>query len=341
LYKYDSKLYCRSCTEKLVAGVAATAPKGPRPTAAIDPTICARCHADNGNSEFGRVGELPFCQPCQDFLFTNPYPTWLKLGLAALLMLLVVALIHGRKYFHVGREMYIGEKLVERGKYADAVPHLKSTVAVAPESDKAVLLLAKAALLSGDLNTASEALRGHSNGQGFEANNEFHEVDALFGRVASAMEDAKKAAELEQQTGQAAEAARLMHRAASAYPEFPALTDALPYYDAGAAFESKDYDRFLEISQGAWKAHPDLPGNAAELASALACKYAVTGDPSFKQQAEEMLEKAHELSAKSPDDLKNFEEYAERTHYRLSSRVIIDKAEYDKKFRAGNTTTKP
>ena len=65
----------------------------------------------------------------------------------------------------------------------------------------------------------------------------------------------------------------------------------------------------------------------------MACKYAVTGDRSWKQQAEAMLEKARQLSQKSPEEMKAYEEYAERTKYRLSSRVIIDKPEYDKRFR--------
>jgi tetratricopeptide (TPR) repeat protein len=334
-FHYENKSYCRPCTEKLLQ--AAAAPPGAQPVAAVDPTICSRCHADNGNSEFSRVGTLPFCQPCQDYLYSNPYPQWLKMGLAALLVLLAVALVHGRKYFQVGREMYIGEKLVDLGKYAEAIPHLKKTVQVAPGSDKAVLLLAKAALLSGDVNTAAQAVRGHNGGQRFDQNSDFQQVDALFGRAASAIDEAKKAMALSSQPGKAGEAARLMHEAAANYPELPGLTDALPYYDSGAAFESKDYDRFLAITEQAWKARPESAEVAGEVASALACKYAETGDASWKRQAEEMLEKARQLAQKSPEDSKAFEEYAERTRYRLSSRQIIDKPEYDRRFRSGKT----
>ncbi len=327
--QHENRLYCRPCTDKLLqSGGTLTGA-----AVAIDPTICARCHADNGNSEYSRVGELPFCQPCQAYLYSNPYPQWLKLGLAALVVLLVVALVHGRKYFQVGREMYIGEKLVDHGKYAEAIPHLQKTVQVAPESDKAVLLLAKAALLDGDPNTAANAVQGHKGGTGFEQDSDFQQVNALFERASSAITKAKKAMELEQQPGHAQEAARLMHEAASAYPELRGLNDALTYYDAGVAFEDKDYDRFLELSQQGWKAHPESAEAAGEVASALACKYAVTGEESWKQQTEEMLEKAKQLAQKSPDEMKAFEEYAERTRYRLTTRNIIDKSDYDKRFR--------
>lgn len=330
-FNHSAKVYCRPCTEKLLQ----SALSGPGPAAAIDPTICSRCHADNGNSEFSRVGELPFCQPCQDYLYRNPYPQWLKIGLAALVVLLAGALVHGRKYFQAGRELYIGEKLVDQGKYGEAIPHLKKTVQVAPGSDKAVLLLAKAALLDGDPDTAGEAVRGHSGGTGFEQDSDFQQVNALFQRASIAIDKAKKAMALVNHPGKATEAAQLMHEAASTYPQLRGLTDALPYYDSGAAFESKDYDRFLAITEQSWRTRPDSAEVAGEVASALACKYAATGEASWKQQAEEMLEKARQLAQKSPEETKAFEEYAERTRYRLASRVIIDKPEYDKRFRPG------
>jgi len=190
-------------------------------------------------------------------------------------------------------------------------------------------------LLSGDPNTAYEAVKGHNNGVGFEQDSDFQEVDALFTRTKPAIEKANKAAELIQQTGKAEEADALMHQAAEAYPEMQALRDYLPYFDAGAAFERKDYDKLLEFSEEQLRLTPDSGSAAGGVAGALACKYAVTGDPAWKQKAEEMLEKAHQLSQKSAEEQKSFVEYAERTRYRLSSREIIDKNEYDRRFRAG------
>jgi hypothetical protein len=201
-------------------------------------------------------------------------------------------------------------------------------------SDKAVLLLAKAALLSGDPNTAADAIRGHDNGRDFRQDRDFQEVDALFARIKPALEKITKASELAQQSGKAAEADALMHQAAAEYPEMKALPDVIPYFDAGAAFERKDYDQFVAISEQRMKEQPNLPETAGEVASAYACKFAVTGDPAWKQKAEDMLERARQLSQKSPDDMKAYEEYAERTRYRLASRIIIDKPEYDKRFRS-------
>lgn len=336
LFVYRDQIYCPNCAEFLRTE---TVP-GATPAPMIDPTICSRCGIDNGNTEFPRLGALPFCHTCQEYVEANPYPGWLKAGLFALLALLVVALVHGRKYFQVGREMYIGEKLAEQAKYAEAIPHLKQTVQLAPGSDKAVLLLAKAALLSGDPNTAADAVRGHHNGLEFEQNSDLQEVKALFARTRPAIDKANKAMELVQQSGKATEADALMHQAVTEYPEMKALQEVLPYYDAGAAFEKKDYDKFVMLYEQLAKQQPNLAGAAGGLASAYACKFAVTGDPSWKQKAEEMLEKARQLSQGSPEEQKAFTEYAERTRYRLSSRQIIDKDEYDRKFRASGSNPK-
>jgi hypothetical protein len=104
-------------------------------------------------------------------------------------------------------------------------------------------------------------------------------------------------------------------------------------YDEGAAFERGDYETFLSIAQKQWEMWP-RPETASVLASALACKYAVTGDPQYQKQSEDMLQEA-ERGSQQPDQKKSFAEYSERIRYRLASRQIIDKPEYDRKFRSG------
>jgi hypothetical protein len=115
-----------------------------------------------------------------------------------------------------------------------------------------------------------------------------------------------------------------------------ALADAAEYLDSGAAFDRKDYDKYLSLAEAQWRAHPESGAIAGMVASAQACKYAATGTADWKQKAEETMEKAKRLAQKSPEDMKSFEEYAERIRYRLTSREIIDKPEYDRRFRSGN-----
>lgn len=334
-YRMNGKTYCEPCVWK--ASREAKAAGQPAEYVALqDNSVCGRCGAYSGDSsDHPIVGKIPLCSTCAPQVSNWPYPGWLKISLAVLLLLLVVALLHGRRYFHAGRTMYVGERLVEKHEYESAIPYLQETLRIAPESDKAALLTAKAALSIGDINTADKAIQGHNKGHFEDADNpEFAQVKAMWNRAETAYTKAEEAAKLEQQDGRAAEAARMMHEAASLYPEARGLAAAAETADEGAAFEAKDYDQFLAIAQKMWQQYPGS-GTAAAVASAFACKYAVTGDAKYKQQSEEMLETSRQKVDPDPEQQKWLQEYAERIRHRLDTRQIITKTEYDRKFRGG------
>jgi hypothetical protein len=340
LFDLNGTTYCGPCAHK----ASREAKERGQPSAympLINKSICARCNTYIGSSSDAvQIGSLRFCATCGPLIKDWDYPQWLKVSLAALLLLLVVALAHGRKYFHAGREMYVGERLVTAGHYSDALPHLQETIRIAPASDKAVLLAAKAALLSGDVASAAKALQGHNGGYFEDASKPaVREVDSLWKRASGALEKAEQADKLEAQDGKEIEAARLMHEAATMYPELPALAFAAESFEEGVAFVRKDYDAFLAIAQKQWKEHA-MAQTAAALSSALACKFAISGDGSYRQQSEAMLEKARQLAQGSADSLKVLDEFAERNRFRLESRQIISKAEYDRRFRSGKTASK-
>lgn len=330
-YAFNDKTYCEPCVWR-----ASSEAKGlgePSEYRSLtDNSVCARCGADNGQTDFPVVSGLPLCSNCGDTVTSWPYPNWLKASLGFLLLLLAVALVSGKKYFRAGTDMYKGEYLVQQQRYGEALPFLQATVQLAPNSDKAVLLLAKAALLTGNIEVAQKALQGHGDGHFDDADNQnFREVDALWNRAVSAMNEADQASKLIEQDGKADQAAKLMHHAAATYPEMPSLKSAAEMYDEGAAFERKDYDTFLAIAQRQWQ---EFPGSetAGAVASAFACKYAVSADPQYKQQAEEMLQKAQQLSANNQAEQQRYAEYAERIQYRLKTREIINTSEYNRRF---------
>ena len=280
---------------------------------------------------------MPFCAPCHALVSAWPYPPWLKRSLAALLALLAVALIHGRKYFEAGRLLYRGEQLVDAGQYEEGLPFLQQTLVIAPHSDKAVLLTAKAALLMGNIAVAQKALQGHNEGHFDDGDTaEFREVNGLWNRAIDAVDEADKAEKLGEQDGKSAEAARMMHDAAAKYPESKDLSFLATTLDGDAAFERKDFDKFLEIAERQWRQMPNA-SSAGMLASALACKYAITGDTGFKQRSEEMIAKAMQMVQGNPESMASLQEFIERNDYRLKSREIITKTEFDKRFRSGKT----
>lgn len=340
LYDLNGATYCASCVQE----AARQAKERGQPSAyvpLINKSICARCNTYIGSApDAVQIGALRFCAACSKTIRDWDYPAWLKATLAFLVVLLAVALVHGRKYFHAGREMYIGERLVKKGGYTEALPHLKETLRIAPASDKAALLAAKSALLSGDFETADRVIQGHNGGHFEDAGKpEFREVLAIWNRATEALKKANRAAELEQQEGKEEEAAKLMHAAAAGYPELPSLAFAAEYYDSGAAFARGDYDTFVAIARKQWNDHPSA-STAAALASSLACKFAVTGDATFKQESEGMLAKSQQMAQGDPEALKNLEEYFPRIRYRLDSRQIITKKEYDRRFRSAEVSKK-
>jgi hypothetical protein len=339
-YELHGRLYCANCAKSAIE-YAKSSGQAVQISRYVDKSICSRCNTYVGESGAHlQVGNLRFCQPCAMLVQDWPYPKWLKLSLVGLLLLLGIALIHGKKYFEAGKNLYRGEQLVEQHQYAKSLPYLKQTLKTAPGSDKGALLAAKAALLTGDVQTAEDALQGHNGGHFEDGNDsEFREVKALEDRVAKAFTNLQKAQKIAAEPGNDPEVARLTHEAALNYPELPQMQLLVDAADQGVAFVSKDYDRFLQLAEKDWDTWR-TPRTAATLSSALACKYATTGDPAFRQRSEELLAKAKELAGDDKDAAAGFQEYSERIRYRLESRQIIDKWEYDKKFRQGKTVAK-
>ncbi len=336
-YELNGRIYCGPCVQK----AAQRAKESGQPagvTRYVDKSICARCSTDIGEGGGVELGSVRLCAPCATLVQDWPYPQWLKLSLAALLLLLIFALFHGRKYFEAGTNLYRGEQLVEKGQYQQALPYLKETLKIAPNSDKGALLTAKAALLNGDVLTASQALEGHNEGK-FENSDkpEFREVNDLWSRANRAIGELEQASKLEEQDGNEVEAAKLVHSAAALYPYIPHMDILLDQYDEGVAFAKKDFDAFLALAVKDWN---DMPASstAASLASALACKYAVTGDATFRQRSEEMVAKSKDLAQGDKESLARLSEFEERNRYRLESRKIITKNEYDQEFRTAKGT---
>ena len=103
---------------------------------------------------------------------------------------------------------------------------------------------------------------------------------------------------------------------------------------ANAAFQAKDYPRFLAVTEESARRRPESFVAQGMLASALAAQYAATGEAAFRTRALEALDKAKALSERTPGALALYEEYQARIHHRLDTREIIDRAEYDRRFRA-------
>src|SRR5262245_28151332 len=128
------------------------------------------------------------------------------------------------------------------------------------------------------------------------------------------------------------EAIPLLKEALAIEPDNPMYSQGLMQAEAGQAYEQKDYDRFLEAMQAMEKRQPDDPIVALGVASAYACKYAANGDGASKDLAERQIETAMKMKGAEG---KAFEEYLDRIHYRIETREIISRGEYERRFPNG------
>jgi hypothetical protein len=116
-------------------------------------------------------------------------------------------------------------------------------------------------------------------------------------------------------------------------PNWP-VDELIANAEIAVAFDTKDYDKFLEVALKMSEKHPDSPAYLPQVASAYACKYAVTGNEQFKQQSLDFLQKAGTLSQQQ-GGLPDFEIYEDRILHRIETREIISLDEFNKKFPNG------
>ncbi|HEY1270180.1 MAG TPA: hypothetical protein VGH16_23185 [Candidatus Binatia bacterium] len=115
-------------------------------------------------------------------------------------------------------------------------------------------------------------------------------------------------------------------------PENSVIQDAILKAEIGQAFDNKDYDRFVDRAKAGMERFPKDPLHVATLASAYACKWAETGNAVYKKDALKYLDQARQLAGTEDPRFKEFEA---RITFRLDSREIISKQEYDKRFPSG------
>lgn len=319
--------YCPSCAERVVEE------RGPFSEDDVerrfDPTVCANCGHDAGDAELPRLAGLPACEACAERFRNRPFPVWIRASFVILLALLVASLVSGAHYFGAAANVVRAERLMESGEHAEASALLDGAIEKAPDSAKALLLKAKAAFLAGDPQGGYAALERF--GRRTDEQELIAEVNAILERVEEAfgkVQEANELADAEDDEG----ALRAAQEAARLYPEWPGTAELVESCEAGVAFHRKDYDEFHAISARVAARHPESSVHVAMLASALACRYAATGDSALKAQAEQTLARAESLIGDA-EERTAFEEYAERIRYRIRTREIITRSEYNRRFR--------
>jgi tetratricopeptide (TPR) repeat protein len=274
--------YCKKCAEK-IAEDWSVEKQQKEIKFEPDPTVCGFCGMDGVRREFERIAQIPACDNCVDKLRHRPFPAWIKITAAAILVLSVLLFIRNLRFFQGYMEFNKAVAFIEEGDVINASEYARMAREHVPENDE---------------------IRG----------------------TADFLEGLKLASE-----DRSAEALECFERCREVIPrEYEdGLNGIIMRTKSAIAFDCGDYDGFLKLEMIMLAKNPDDAYSHAGVASAFACKYAVSGDEEFRKRSLEYLKTGEGIAG--PDD-ENFKEYKGRIMYRLDSRKIISKKEYDEKF---------
>src|SRR5256885_172812 len=215
MYVIDGVTVCEPCGTRRVKNAQAGG-RELKIVRALDPTICAECGADKGDSEWLKVAGAPLCFKCRQRFYEVPFPAWLTLGLLAIVALAGFAVWHGSGYVEAGKSLLEGRRLLAAQQYAPAAAGLRRALDAGSESETIFLLTAKAYLLAGDYEHARLLLNGRTK---YEASGAlFNDVQKIWERAVAANDMANDAARLAHE-GKLSEAAAKARAAAELYPE--------------------------------------------------------------------------------------------------------------------------
>lgn len=277
--KTDDRILCADCYEKLTSAQETVVSEF---RYQADPTVCGRCGFDNGSTPLPTLANLPMCQPCTDYLRNRPFPSWIKIAFAGLVIFVVLAAFWNMRFFLAWKDSKAAFKLMAQDM-GQAAARMRAARNRVPESP--------------DLEILS----------------------AYFDGIVHLQEDRPK------------EAFASLQKCKHKLPPTLGVDTLILLASAGVAFDAKDYDGFVVVAKEMTVRKPQDHHSFAMLASAYACKYAVTSDMAFCEQAMAALERARTMSGGDP----SFREYEQRILHRLNTREILSPREFHRRFPNG------
>jgi hypothetical protein len=251
----------------------------------VDSTVCSNCQATG--VEWPQIAGLPVCNSCEEFFRNRPFPTWIKISLAAVLAIAVFSMVHNARYF-------FGYLHLRQGLAASA---------------------------AGNMDLASDLI-GRAAGEVPESA-ELGYLGVYLKGVSLLAKDS------------AIEALPYITAYRDANPADPQAGLLLLTAQCAAAYDRGEYD---EMERYATEAAAAAPGDAmavAAVASAKACRYAASGDSAVLAEGYEMLARAEMIAANDPEMSVRIREYKDRILFRLATREIISREEFERRFPNG------
>jgi len=99
-----------------------------------DMTVCASCGKDNGVEELGTLCLAPVCAKCEAFFRNRPYPAWVKLAMATVVILVIFSMAWNWRFVQAMFDLQQCKKFMVSGDIAQAGLYYDSAAAHVPES---------------------------------------------------------------------------------------------------------------------------------------------------------------------------------------------------------------
>ncbi|MBL8966201.1 MAG: hypothetical protein JNG85_04270 [Spirochaetaceae bacterium] len=129
--EYRGSDYCGRCGDDL-RGEADEGPEAFHPL--VDPTVCAFCGADGGDSEHAAAAGLPACPACAERLYRAPLPRWVRGFLAAVAAVLVVCTALNLPYYRAWLSIRRAGPALAAGEHERAAAFMGAASAALPDN---------------------------------------------------------------------------------------------------------------------------------------------------------------------------------------------------------------
>lgn len=279
--KIDGKVCCNNCLKTHYAEHGKlenhTVEKVP------DPTVCASCHKDFGETELTKISVYPICPECETTIKNKTLPAWVKGFFVAILVIVIGSLFWNWKFYSAYLDIRDANQHFKNGDYANAALLMEAASVAVPEVE--------------DIKTISSYFKG----------------------IKLLSEDNSSGALTE------------FEKCRDKLPQDYNLNNLLLQAKIGSTFDNKDYNGFLQATKENLVLDSLQATSLASVASAHACLYAQSGKEEDKLQALNYLSKARQIDSVS----KEVKEYYNMIEYRLHSRKIIRRKEFQKQFPNG------
>lgn len=120
-YQVLGRTSCAACGEKILAEHGHDNIQEGDIIRNVDSTVCVWCNADGGTTEHQLlVASQPTCEPCNTRMRNWPYPVWVKLSFAFLVLLAIAAFIYNYRFVDSLVAVRQAKRAANRGDVARA-----------------------------------------------------------------------------------------------------------------------------------------------------------------------------------------------------------------------------